>query len=1100
LHLHQIAKEAHGAAPAVQANEVLKEAKIPEQIGTRDYGFSSRVDRKGKSGLGSPESVSSWAEDRPDDAPERHRWTTAASRTTTILATASGQVRRSEEFLQCRRSPKSRMASKYDDLDASLELEQELHADLRAALEPRGCEVVHNGANNGGSHAPGGKADIEVRDPKHGRLLLVEVTRRKGSAADGEFPAITSHLDEAIHAGGYDDYCLLYVSPATSPRMSTNLRDLYNRSRAREGRKGRVVGLDFAGTEMMVTKLIQSDPSLYPAERWGALFSHWEKAVDDARTRQVVQETLFPEDHKLALSLENEARELDAERERTLKEQLRKVEDKLRDYGITGDQANETLVYLAFLRLYEERRQRNTGQVNRFTVTGFTEWSEAQPMTIQARYKGRMCEALLHEVAEDGDLQAAGLLRNESGDKDKLHPKITDSIVKRVLDIFDQYDFAAGQVDVLGAVFETLARRSQKDTRVGQFFTPQQVVDFCADIVQLRPTDTVGDLAVGTGRFLIAAMRLMLANADQIPGAKADAEKAIRTSQLLGTDIDAWVATIAKMNMFIHGDGKSGITTANGLVLSDRRVFGSHPDGLEQALDVVLMNPPLGDTSYRVAADDWLSLTPEGDEPSRESFFEELKIVPMRTLEEDELTKLEARLEETRERIQELEAMEASDRPARRYASALKSQTRQREALADLRAAITAGQVTREASGQAMKGGALFLAAISRYLKPIRDADLGIEWRGGRAAVIVDEAILNTPEYAEVRRFIRENFYVKAIVSLARDAFKFLAHTDAKTSVIYLIRKEHAQVVQKEPVFFAHADRVGYSARGSWVGDDLPQIALYYRQFEALVKESYVGAHLDSEGCIAAVKELPGFSSAFFARLDDGGGSGARLDFFDARFHQRVEELETAHGKMEHLGDYLVVAPSEHPAPARTSEYEFATINRNTAAVARRGSEETKYPPQDLQVLRSGELVVSGIDAVNGAVGIVPEELDGLVMSKEMFRYRIRDESEAVPEFLQLLLRTQVAQELLMGLATGTSNRTRLESPEQLLALPIPPLPDLKTQEEVAAQVRQAHSLRAQWLENLEGAHESANAEWRQPERPPALDPRSFPIAEAQLI
>jgi hypothetical protein len=106
------------------------------------------------------------------------------------------------------------MASKYDDLDASLELEQELTRDLRAALEPRACSVLHHGANNGGTHAPGGRPDIEVQDATNRRLILVEVTKRKGSAADGEFPAITDHLNGAIAAGGYDDYCLLRASDA----------------------------------------------------------------------------------------------------------------------------------------------------------------------------------------------------------------------------------------------------------------------------------------------------------------------------------------------------------------------------------------------------------------------------------------------------------------------------------------------------------------------------------------------------------------------------------------------------------------------------------------------------------------------------------------------------------------------------------------------------------------------------------------------------------------------------------------------------------------------------------------------------------------------
>jgi hypothetical protein len=45
------------------------------------------------------------------------------------------------------------VASKYDDLDPSTGLEQALHADLVAALNGRGCEVIHNGTNSGGRYA-----------------------------------------------------------------------------------------------------------------------------------------------------------------------------------------------------------------------------------------------------------------------------------------------------------------------------------------------------------------------------------------------------------------------------------------------------------------------------------------------------------------------------------------------------------------------------------------------------------------------------------------------------------------------------------------------------------------------------------------------------------------------------------------------------------------------------------------------------------------------------------------------------------------------------------------------------------------------------------
>ena len=135
------------------------------------------------------------------------------------------------------------MASKYDDLDAYTELEQVVARDLRAAFAPRGCTVVHHGARAGGLHSPGGVPDIEIHDPANRRLILIEVTKRKSTAADGEFFAITDHLERAVRAGGYDDYGLLYVSPRTSPRMSANIRDLFNRSRERDGLPGRIVPL-----------------------------------------------------------------------------------------------------------------------------------------------------------------------------------------------------------------------------------------------------------------------------------------------------------------------------------------------------------------------------------------------------------------------------------------------------------------------------------------------------------------------------------------------------------------------------------------------------------------------------------------------------------------------------------------------------------------------------------------------------------------------------------------------------------------------------------------------------------------------------------------
>jgi type I restriction-modification system DNA methylase subunit len=989
------------------------------------------------------------------------------------------------------------MASKYDDLDVSTELEQELAADLRRAYEPRGCEVVHHGANNGGTHSPGGKPDIELRDPANGRLILVEVTKRKSSAADGEFLAITDHLQRAIDAGGFTSYDMFYVSPATSPRMSTNLRDLWNRTRKRDGKPGQIVAVDFAGMEMMLRKLWESDPALYPPERLGFLFDRWEEASDDVRARQLLQATLFPEDLGLALELANEAEEVDAEHEKRLKRQLERIEEKLRDLGITGNEANVTLVHLAFIRLYEERRQRRIGEFNRFTQEGFTRWRETLPQQLRQKHRNHLVQALLQEIAEDPDLKAAGLLRDGAGRVTQLKAEVTDARVENlILKVLDQYDFHAGRLDVLGAVFETLARRSEKDTRVGQFFTPQQVVDFCADLVRVRPDDVVLDPAVGTARFLIAAMQRMLANADESSLPLADAEASIRAHQLLGADIDDWVATIAKMNMFIHGDGKSNISRVNGLVLGDSHVFEAYPHGLEDSVDIVLTNPPLGDTSFLVAAENWAELR-DRDEKGEVDFLRRLRVVPVKSKEEAERAKWKVKVGESDEKISELQAM-APEGVGKKLENAYRTRQRRAQRVAECEAAISTGDLTWETQGEDLKGGALFLGALAQYLTRDRDPNRSIEWRGGHAAIVVDEAILNTPDYRSIREFIREHFYIKAVISLSRDAFKYLAHTDAKTSILFLTRKPQDGVLQREPIFFGHANRVGYSATGAWVGDDLPQILLHYQVFQQAVANTYSGARLDPDAAMDAVRALPGFANAFFARTDPGKGSG-RLDFYDARFRQRVDELTVTHGAIQTLGDVLEVHHGKPPEPSRNGAYRFAYVARE-GEVRPKGLAETDYAPSKLWVVSEGDLIVSGIDLVWGAVGIARDDTTGMVMSSEMHSYRVKEGVEAVPEFLLLVLRTRTANEMLWGLTTGTSNRTRLESGAQLLALPIPPLPPLAEQQRQADELNEVLRMRKEAAGRLAAAHEKVQETWLSESFAELADPRETPLVDAQLV
>lgn len=555
---------------------------------------------------------------------------------------------------------------------------------------------------------------------------------------------------------------------------------------------------------------------------------------------------------------------------------------------------------------------------------------------------------------------------------------------------------------------------------------------------------------------------------------------AIKSAQVLGSDLDGWVSTIARMNMFIHGDGKSNIIEQNGLVLGDRHVFSQYEDGINEQISVVLTNPPLGDTSYVAAASRWRELGEEDEEDGE--FLSDLGVVPISIKEEQRVETLRQRIKEKKAALKEC----ADPKQRKRLQDSLNKATAD---LAEAQGKLTAGERTYVWKGVEMKGGALFLGAIANYLVKERIPGELPEWRGGRCALVVDDGILNTPDYAHVRAFIRSHFFVKAVVSLGRSAFKYLAHTDAKTSILYLIKKGSPEWKQDEPVLYAHAERVGYSNTGKWIGDDLPEILNAHRRLEELVRGAYVSGRLNKDKLAGA---LAGFDSPewdwLVAPLPDLGDQddeqdgepskvpdGQRLDYGVARYRKMRAEIRASSPLT--LGDVLEARIPTSPALAPA--YDFATLERGQGVVRRKGHEPTQYAPKNLWQVEEGDIVVSGIDVVNGSIAIAGPEADGLVLSKEFYPYRVKQDSPVPPEFITALLRSSSARKLIAGMVSGTSMRTRLENAEQLLRLPLPSLPTPSRMEAIAAKRRKWTQLQLEAADADESIKKSAERPWQ---------------------
>jgi type I restriction enzyme, S subunit len=122
------------------------------------------------------------------------------------------------------------------------------------------------------------------------------------------------------------------------------------------------------------------------------------------------------------------------------------------------------------------------------------------------------------------------------------------------------------------------------------------------------------------------------------------------------------------------------------------------------------------------------------------------------------------------------------------------------------------------------------------------------------------------------------------------------------------------------------------------------------------------------------------------------------------------------------------------------------------------------------QVCRSGELLVAEIDAKVGGLGIVPDALEGCIVSSHYFLFDL-DETKIHRRFLDYFIRTPAFQDQVE--AQGSTNYAAIR-PQHVLGYEIP-LPPLQEQrcivariEELSSLINEARTLRQQAGEELE--------------------------------
>ena len=181
----------------------------------------------------------------------------------------------------------------------------------------------------------------------------------------------------------------------------------------------------------------------------------------------------------------------------------------------------------------------------------------------------------------------------------KLEPKVVYSVVEHLQALaINKID-----LDTKGVAFEIFMTDFFKG-KMGQFFTPRQIIQFCVKMMNPKQGELVLDPACGSGGFLLNALDFVREYADKNYDEQEarDHWHSFAKDNLYGVEINDQIARVCKMNMIIHDDGHTNVISTDALENFDE-IEKVNPKFEKDHFDLILTNPPFGAMIKRTEKD-----------------------------------------------------------------------------------------------------------------------------------------------------------------------------------------------------------------------------------------------------------------------------------------------------------------------------------------------------------------------------------------------------------------------------------------------------------------------------------------------------------------
>lgn len=199
---------------------------------------------------------------------------------------------------------------------------------------------------------------------------------------------------------------------------------------------------------------------------------------------------------------------------------------------------------------------------------------------------GQRIDQALHAIEEGNGVKLKNVFQDISFNTDKLgQEKQKNEILRHILedfgkDILDLRPSRVGNLDIIGNAYEYLIKHfaAGSGKSAGEFYTPPEVSDLLAELLEPQEGDDICDPACGSSSLLEKCARKVRENFN---GSKKYA--------LFGQEAIGSTWALAKMNMFLHGEDNHRIEWGD--TIRHPMLLDKEGKGLLH-FDVVTANPP----------------------------------------------------------------------------------------------------------------------------------------------------------------------------------------------------------------------------------------------------------------------------------------------------------------------------------------------------------------------------------------------------------------------------------------------------------------------------------------------------------------------------